>query len=71
LSLLKEESLLEHIQSDELTKEIRKFLLGSLNMTVNLGGKEYLLSNAMEITADSYLNLISGKAKRIRYPEVT
>jgi hypothetical protein len=25
----------------------------------------------MEITADSYLNLISGKAKRIRYPEVT
>ena len=58
LSLLKEESLLEHIQSDELTKEVRKYLLGSLNMTVNLVGKEYLLSNAMEVTADSYLNLI-------------
>jgi CRISPR-associated protein Cas1 len=70
LSLLKEDSFVEHIQSDEMTKEVRKYLLGSLNMTVKLGGKEYLLNSAMEVTADSYLNLISGKAKRIRYPEV-
>jgi CRISPR-associated protein Cas1 len=70
LGLLNEKNLVEEMAENDLSREIRQYLLSGLQMTVKMKSKEYLLGNAMELSADSYVKILEGRSKNMVFPMI-
>jgi hypothetical protein len=70
LALINEKRLVEGMAENDLSREIRQYLLSGLQMTVKMKSKEYLLGNAMEISADSYVKILEGRSKNMVFPMI-